>query len=215
MHKLDRDPIAPAGLTNYRHGLHRWDRENPTEIERQNIWKKLDAMQGNRCTYCEALLVAERRHIEHFRQRSRYPQGTFDWRNLFGSCNRPGTCGDKKDKCGAYNHVDLIKPDTDDPEKYFVFDSEGGISPRDNLSGGDEHRALETIRILNLNEALRQIRYSEIQGYKETAEYFAALAAQFPIEDWLPLLQEELLQISALPFATAIRHILTPQQRQT
>ncbi|MDF5828215.1 TIGR02646 family protein [Pseudomonas aeruginosa] len=51
-------------------------------MERSGIWAKLDTMQGQRCAYCEALMSETNRHIEHFRQRGRYPQGTFDWSNL-------------------------------------------------------------------------------------------------------------------------------------
>lgn len=151
------------------------------------------------------------RHIEHFRQRNRYPQGTFAWSNLFGSCNREGSCGDFKDKCGVYPHEDLIKPDVEDPEHFLVFDALGGISPRSGLQPQDQHRAIQTIRILNLEGPLQQIRFGEVQGYVQTAEFFASLAAQFPDEEWQPLLQEELDNIDALPYATAIRHVLTNQ----
>jgi uncharacterized protein (TIGR02646 family) len=57
--------------------------------------------------------VTTTRHIEHFRQRSRYHQGTFEWDNLFGSCNRPDNRGKHKDQCGNYDYQDLIKPDVE------------------------------------------------------------------------------------------------------
>lgn len=211
MHKLNRDPVAPAGLRKYRHGRDTWGMSSPDGQERRAIWEKLDAMQGGRCAYCEAMLIEDDRHIEHFRQRNRYPQGTFSWGNLFGSCNRSGTCGDHKDECGVYPPADLIKPDMDDPERFLLFDAQGGVSPRANLDEQQRHRAVETIRILNLNTELRQIRFSEVQGYQQTAEYFAAMAAAFPVEEWWPLYQEELQKTAALPFATAIRHVLTRQ----
>jgi hypothetical protein len=37
------------------------------------------------------------------------------------------------------------------------------------------------------------------------------LADQFPTGEWQPLLQEELDNIASLPYATAIRHVLTNQ----
>lgn len=168
-------------------------------------------MQGGRCAYCECLIDELNRHIEHFRQRSRFPQGTFDWNNLFGSCSRQTTCGRHKDSCGVYDHQDVIKPDIEDPEHYLMFAAGGSVSPRLGLQPDELRRAAETIRIFNLNGALSQIRRSEVFGYVQTAEQFAEFAQHFPEHEWLPLLQQELKSIALLPFATAIRHVLTRQ----
>lgn len=212
MHRLHRDPQAPACLDRYQHGQHNWSMQSPTSAERAEIWEKLDALQGNRCAYCEAGLSEGHRHIEHFRQRRSHPEGTFDWGNLFGSCKRQGTCGEHKDHCGAYDHTLLIKPDQEDPDDFFVFLSDGNVSPRVGLTQEQHQRATQTIRILNLNGpkgALRQIRQREVAGYVQTAEFFADMAMSFPDHEWLPLLNEELATTAHLPFATAIRHTLT------
>ena len=211
MHQLNRDPVPPLGLSRYQHGRDTWGRERPTFTERQGIWQKLDSMQAGRCAYCEAQLAEDNRHIEHFRQRSRFQQGTFDWNNLFGSCNRVTSCGKHKDSCGAYIPDDLIKPDEEDPEHFLVFDASGSVSPRKALSPAELQRAAETIRILSLNGVLSQIRRTEVVGYVQTAEQFADFAQHFPEDEWLPLLQQELQNIENLPFATAIRHVLTRQ----
>lgn len=211
MHKLQRDPIPPAGLESYQHGRDTWSLTCPSQQERRNIWDKLNAMQGQRCAYCEGPMAEGNRHIEHFRQRGRYPQGTFDWHNLFGSCNRAGTCGDHKDKCGAYPEQDLIKPDREDPEAFLVFTPNGAVRPRANLIPHDQRRASETIRILALDGALNQIRRAEVAGYVQTAEVFAELAQHFPEDEWLPELQQEIQNTAHLPFATAIKHVLTRQ----
>ncbi|TXL03989.1 TIGR02646 family protein [Methylococcaceae bacterium CS1] len=64
-----------------------------SSCDRTEIWVKLDVIQQNRCAYCEAAIKTEREssnsHIEHFRQRRAhsYPQGTFLWSNMFGSCS--------------------------------------------------------------------------------------------------------------------------------
>ncbi|OGB29607.1 MAG: TIGR02646 family protein [Burkholderiales bacterium RIFCSPLOWO2_12_FULL_61_40] len=212
MHKLHRDPVPPACLARYQHGRDPWRMESPTGPERVEIWAKLNAMQGQRCAYCEAATVEGNRHIEHFHQRNgphRYPQGTYAWDNLFGSCNRQETCGKYKDQCGGYAQTDLVKPDIEDPEAFLVFSPDGSVHPRANLSPADRHRAAETIRILNLNGVLRQIRYSEICGYVQTAETFAEMASHLDASEWLPLLQDELRQTEQLPYATAIKHVLT------
>ena len=210
MHKLNRG-IAPVCLAAYHHGADQWCHTKPTSAERQAIWGCLDAMQGGRCAYCAAELQDDGKHIEHFRQRSRYPAGTFDWGNLFGSCNRAESCGKHKDACGLYNHGDLIKPDAEDPDHFLVFVSDGTIAVRAGLQAAARHRAEETLRIFNLDAkhgALRHMRRKAAAGYLQTAEEFRQYAEEFDQADWQPLLDQELATIEPLPFATTIRHAL-------
>lgn len=211
MRQLYREPVPPAGLSRYLHGRDTWSTDCPTRQERSEIWAALNTMQGPRCAYCEGPMAEANRHIEHFRQRGRYPQGAFDWGNLFGSCNRPSTCGNHKDRCGNYAHQDLIKPDSDDPEDFLVFTPNGAVRPRANLSLQATHRAQETIRILAIDGALNQIRRAEVAGYLQTAEFFLELAQDFPEHEWLPALEQEIQNTAHLPFATAIKHVLTRQ----
>ena len=213
MHQLIRPIAPPACLTRYRHGANQW--ADVTSAEKAEIWEQLDAMQQGRCAYCECALLVQNghyvAHIEHFRQRGRYPQGTFEWANLFGSCNRQNSCGKHKDECGAYHHTVLIKPDIEDPDYFFLFVADGSIAIRQGLSATERQRAAETLRILNLDAqhgALRQMRSSAVQGYIQTAEELAAMSADFPEDEWLDLLQQELAAVEHLPFVTAIKHIL-------
>lgn len=208
MHKLQRGN-APAGLSNYRHGKDNWGALSPDD--KTAIWRELDAMQGQRCAYCESDIADGNKHIEHFRQKDPNPTTTFLWSNLFGSCNREESCGRHKDRRISYLPTDLLKPDEDDPEHYLVFAADGSVSPRKNLSPVDLRRATETLRIFNLNGVLRHIRFREVAGYVQTAEEIAELANDYPESEWLPLLQDELAKISHLPFATAIKHVLTRQ----
>ena len=149
MHQLIRPITPPACLTHYRHGTNQWTEVTPAE--KTEIWEQLDVMQKGRCAYCECALPVQNdyyvAHIEHFRQRGRYPQGTFEWVNLFGSCNRKDSCGKHKDESGAYPHEDLIKPDIEDPEHFFLFVSDGSIAIRQGLSAAEQHRATENLRI--------------------------------------------------------------------
>lgn len=207
MHKLDR-PEAPNCLAQYRRGANDWQRIS--SAEKREIWVQLDAMQGQRCAYCEDLLHPERRHIEHFRQRSRFPEGTFQWDNLFGSCNKSGSCGKRKDR-SEYRAGDILKPDVDDPDDYLRFLSDGGITLRHDLAADRRHRAEETLRVFNLDHergALRQMRRSALQGYLSRAE---ELQEWFELDEalFLEFLEEELQAIAGLPFETAIRHLLT------
>lgn len=215
MHRLYRDTHPPACLAKYQHGRDQWRMNSPTPEDRAKIWEKLNAMQGQRCAYCEVGIQPGSQEIEHFRQRNRYPQGTFDWLNLFGACKDKGTCGDHKDKYGEYDHTLLIKPDTEDPDDFLVFDALGGVNPKAGLSERDHARAEATIQILNLKgekTGLRYQRQAAVQGYLQFLDEWAELAATWPEEDWRPLVEAELavqLQATAhLPFVTTIRHVL-------
>lgn len=210
MHKLNRG-VSPACLAAYHYGVDQWCHTKPTYVERQDIWNCLDAMQAGRCAYCEVELEADDKHIEHFRQRSRHPAGTFDWTNLFGSCNRLESCGKHKDSCGLYQHGDLIKPDVEDPDDFLVFVSDGTISIKAGLQAAARRRAEDTLRIFNLDAkhgALRHMRRMAAAGYLQTAEEFRQYALEFEETDWRPLFEEELAAIEPLPFATTIRHAL-------
>jgi uncharacterized protein (TIGR02646 family) len=214
MHELQRNPVAPTCLNKYQHGRDQWSMQSPTYDERQEIWNQLNAMQGHRCAYCEADISNGQKHIEHFRQKGRDATVTFLWSNLFGSCNRKDSCGKHKDGCGDYNPSDLIKPDVDDPEHFFVFVPDGTIAIRQGLSKADKHRATETLRIFNLDAQhgpLRRMRQQAAVGYQQTVEEILALAADYPPEEWQPLLDSEVATTADLPFATAIKHALMRQ----
>lgn len=212
MHKLQRTD-GPKCLTKYRHGKDKWEKNIPTPKEKDEIWQLLNIMQGERCAYCEADITSDKRkHIEHFRQRDShlYPQGAFEWTNIFGSCGRTDSCGKHKDDCGKYEHKDLIKPDVDDPEHFFHFHSDGTITLRQGLNENEQHRARETLRIFNLNAehgALRARRKIAAHKYRDTAKTILELVGDDPAQA-KQLLQEEINATSHLPFATAIKHTL-------
>ncbi len=207
MHKLNRGN-APICLKNYQHGKHKWGSDKhgnpiPTIEERAEIWTALETMQGTRCAYCETIISEENRHIEHFQQRNRYPQGTFEWKNLFGSCNQKGCCGDYKDKCGEYDPADLIKPDVDNPEDFFLFTSDGSIQIRTELNTTDRKRAEETIRVFNLNQnRLINTRNNLYKRYRSMRNYFLKNR-----KNWADYVNAELSQPSQ-PFVTTIKHAL-------
>lgn len=216
MHKLNRDPVAPACLANYQYGRDRWGGGTPNPDEYDTIWEKLNQMQKHRCAYCEAAIDENNRHVEHFAARASYPQGTFLWRNLFGCCKRETSCGICKDsrQTAQYDWKELIKPDEDDPDDYFVFVKNGTITLRLGLAPAAERKARETLRVFNLDAEfgeLRKMRRKQAMGYIASLEAIFADLADSP--ELLPLAQDEfhamLAETAHLPFATAIRHALT------
>lgn len=209
MHKLQRGP-APACLSRYRHGANNWN--DLTADDKKELWQKLDDMQGQRCAYCEGELRADKRHIEHFRQKGRDPKVTFLWSNLFGSCNRFENCGKYKDGLPPYNPADLIKPDDEDPEHFFVFVSDGSVAVRAGLTAAETRRANETIRIFNLNGVLRAMRRSAIASYVDQGLEVMQMVASGELtrDECKKLYENELAAIESRPFSTAIRHTLMP-----
>lgn len=61
---------SPEILDQYTAGQNDW-----MEIDQSAVWPKLTEMQGEFCAYCECRL--NRRHIEHFRPRGKFPALTF------------------------------------------------------------------------------------------------------------------------------------------
>lgn len=217
MHKLIR-PEQPPELDNCDHSTLKWGDFAKQDVVRDAIWNQLITMQHHRCAYCEANITEHAcRHIEHFRSRKNHPPGTFDWNNLFGSCNCKDSCGTHKDRDGAdpYDWEKLIKPDIDDPDDYFVFVRDGTIVPRRSLQQDPEklRRATETLRVFNLHAErgpLRQLREEAISIYWSEYLAKAEFALKFPgTVDLGAVVQELLLETATLPFATAIRHALT------
>lgn len=209
MHKLNR-PEAPACLSRYGHPAKTW--KNVFGDHKRKIWTRLEQMQGPRCGYCENEIPRNGKqrdgHIEHFEQRAKVRHKTFDWHNLFGSCNRSDSCGTFKDK-QTYLPQDLIKPDIEDPEKFLIFVPDGTVDARQGLSASDKHRADETIRIFNLNGSLVGEREPVVKPYIETVEtLLQLLELNDGVEQYNDALNKELAAIQGLPFETAIRHTL-------
>lgn len=232
MHKLTRGTAAPSCLQQLEKALKKTNNGQKkgkaknvqppqnvwgalvTPAHKDEIWEKLKLMQGKYCAYCEMDISGERQqHIEHFRQQSRYPQGVFEWKNLFGSCKDEDSCGKHKDRC-IYNDKDLLKPDEDDPEKYLLFVKDGTITPRHGLNEDEQRRAEVTLRVFNLKvPRLSQQRKEIMSGYLETLEQIHKEISADPRlkGDYHQYLEGELEKAKDLPFATAIKHALTSQ----
>lgn len=213
MRKLERDSQAPDCLAKFKHGRDHWASVNPQH--KTEIWQKLTIMQRGRCAYCERTLSDDFRHIEHFRQRDQFPQKTFDWANLFGSCNNEATCGKHKDAqwCATDDHTNLIKPDVDDPADFLLFADNGTISPRPGLVPAEMLRAEETLRIFNLDAdggPLRRMRADRIIGPKQQFDDLISMLLDMPdaANDIVAEMQAEIDNAKDQEFSTAIVCVL-------
>jgi uncharacterized protein (TIGR02646 family) len=202
MHKLHRGTAPSCLKQHHRNSGNDWRKVSATD--RTEIWEALQAMQLDHCAYCESKITDPKKHIEHFRLRSLFPKLTFDWSNLFGSCNNKEHCGKHKDN-QQHKPDDLIKPDAEDPEKLLLFVVDGNVTFRSDLAPEDQHRAEETIRVFNLNTAsLINQRKQAAQGYMSLVED----KSMFSEADWREYINDELQEAARQSFVTAIRHML-------
>lgn len=213
MRKLDRIlSSAPRCLGGYHHGTHSWDDMAPDH--KAEIRTHLETMQGRRCAYCEGDIDVLGQHIEHFRRKNVHPSLTFDWDNLFWSCDQSDSCGHFKDHgAGLYNVADLLNPCSDDPDAFFIFQADGTISVRRGLSTSDQRRAAETLRVFSLDAQwgrLRAMRKAAVSGYVDDAD--TAFNEGWRPEEIRMFFETELEIARQLPFYTAIRHVLTERQ---
>lgn len=209
MRSLDRTAVAaPPCLGQYRHGTHTWGDVGPPD--KQQIRAHLEQLQGRMCAYCEGPLDSLGQHIEHFRRKHHFPRLTFDWVNLFWSCDRDDSCGRFKDHdAGAYDSDDIIDPCLDSPDRFFRFRSDGAIDVRVDLSLRDEHRARETLRVFNLdpnNGRLRAMRRRALEAYQGLEPDILQALEDFSPAERGAFLAEEVARTCGEPFSSVIRH---------
>ncbi|MBS1205906.1 MAG: uncharacterized protein H6R25_2805 [Proteobacteria bacterium] len=207
MKRLTRS-TKPNCLNGLVGGRHHWE-----NVNKDDIWLALARMQNGYCAYCECRL--DRKHIEHFRNRDEFKALTFVWENIFGSCGDTRQkggwqrCGIYKDNgAGDYLPEELIKPDDENPSFFLHFLISGKVRPREGLSAIDKHKALETIRVFNLNDdpVLYGSRRKAIQAELYLITGFYKMQDEFSPDEWDEFLNGELMRVADLEFSTALTH---------
>lgn len=220
MKALHRPQPGPAGLDRYAHGRDQWEAVDGND--RAELWSKLGTMQSGLCAYCEGHLATLGQHIDHHWPRSRHPQGTFEWLNLLGSCDRPDSCGHHKDSAAAptYPCGALVDPSKEDPDAYFVIRDSGRIEPRPGLSNADARKAEQTLDVLNLNldkprggRSLCAERRRALQFYLRTEPDILAILEAFLPEERAALVEREIAEACTTPFGSIIRHFFRQADR--
>lgn len=205
MKKLTR-PNPPDCLSHFRHGVHQWD--DVSHEDKKSVWLKLNEMQDGFCAYCESSLI--KKHIDHFRDKSGNPNLTFDWHNLFGSCQLVSRCGHYKDSSHVkqYSADELIKPDVDDPDEYLIFLTNGRVRVKNNLSDRMKKKASETIRVFNLDNdsALVGSRRSMLKSEINIITCLYTMQDDFSPDDFQVLLEDEITKLAGREYQTALRH---------
>ena len=131
----------------------------------------LENEQGNQCAYTELPLEYEKNnsHIEHLKRKDSafFPELTFEWSNLFVSCNSDDFGGKYKDgkylkgKTKADNAL-IINPALENPNEYFELKNWGELTVKADLQGMAKTKAEETIKAFNLNHNSLQDRRREM-----------------------------------------------------
>lgn len=208
MHYLDRSKAnVPSCLQRFRHPANTW--ADVTHQDRAEIWVELRKIQGELCAYCEGSLSGGR-HIDHFRPRSASPKQTFNWSNLYGSCELSDSCGRYKDT-RTFNPDELIEPGRDNPDEYLVFAVDGSIAPRRRQGARDERRERKfhrTLTVLNLDAVygpLRWARQEVAEGYLVLIDEAMRELSPEDIQRWA---RQEIARTATEPHPTVIRHLL-------
>ena len=167
MRKFERGP-EPKFLTQARQDGKNWKQFAQTD-DHKELRDLLYEAQGGRCAYCESEVRKKKDgicgHIEHLNRRKDAPNRTFDWNNLFFSCNRVDSCGNYKDdpkRKIVFDPDDIVDPSRENPSDFFTYDANGNIVPRGDNSKAAKRRASETVRVFNLNSP-------SLQGAREGA----------------------------------------------
>jgi uncharacterized protein (TIGR02646 family) len=117
-----------------------------TPRAKQALKEAVTQLTHGKCVYCEGYLGAQSwTGVEHYRPKSN-PDQAFEWTNLFPVCD---ICNGRK---GSEDHRGvLLKPDDEDPERYFsVHPDTGSVDVALGLSAEESARAEATIRLCDL-----------------------------------------------------------------
>jgi len=147
---------------------HTYDNEKVDHI----LKEILSNLSKSYCTYC-GVWTGKKFHnpsIDHFKPKSKFPELSFSWSNLFYSC---GDCQTIK---GSKYPKDIItiKPDALDYEfdSWFEFSFKTfEVIPKITLCNEDKIIAQETINWLGLNDGVRpKARKREFENYRKTKD---------------------------------------------
>lgn len=122
--------------------------------EKETLRKTLLDLQGYRCVYCERVVTEKNATIEHFVPRGKNDKLTFDWNNLFISCDSADSCGHYKDgpQGKKIKLAQMFRPDTPELRIENCFECEDGVlRPIDSLTNRLRELAKGTICKTNLN----------------------------------------------------------------
>lgn len=136
----DKAEIWTQELLNLRTKIDACDKESAEYVKLKQKYKLIetkyqhetikDRLKGEqmfrgKCAFCESFIShIDYGHIEHYRPKSKFPEYTFEWKNLLLAC---GVCNGKQFKGDKFPIIDasipaFINPCNDIPSDHFKFD---------------------------------------------------------------------------------------------
>lgn len=120
---------------------------------KENVWniewlkKSLMELSNGKCAYCECDLKVESNYmeVEHFKDKSDYPDCVLEWENLLPSCKH---CNGHKSSHDVIKEP-IVNPFIDEPKNHLYFQYYR-YKAKDN-------KGQCTIDVLDLNDAERQL----------------------------------------------------------
>ncbi len=182
-------------------------RDWATATAKRILREALYGLAHGKCVFCESALgVTSYFEIEHYTARTVDCEQCFEWTNLLPACR---VCNGSK---GNQDHGgQLLKPDIEDPEPLFwIHPDTGRLEPHPALDEAGRRRALETIRICNLQRPA--LCTQRAQMLADVGRWLRRLAAADPDVE---LLREEWEQFSdpGREYKFVLRHMLRLQGR--
>lgn len=159
-----KDATEPVFLKKYRKKGASW--KQISQSDKEVLRSELKKLQNSCCAYCETPLKHRASaHIDHFKPKSQFPELTYEWENLFLSCIAPNNsfCAMyKDDKMNPYKNLEILKPDADNPNDYFIYRRKK-IEIRNACL--NKQLAENTINRLNLNHPILQNRRNTLNKH--------------------------------------------------
>lgn len=107
----------------------------------KDVQDQLFSDQHNKCYICEREVDTDF-EIEHHQSRNNFPLRTYDWRNLYLSCNY---CNDKKKD----NFDNMLNPETEDIEEIIKQEYDSSSKKFIFTSAHTDEATISTIELLN------------------------------------------------------------------
>ena len=122
--------------------LFKADPKNNHVWKESYIQRRLMEMSHNKCCYCECVLGIESNfmEIEHFHDKSHYPDEVVKWNNLLPSCK---SCNGNKQAHDTIANP-IVNPTIDEPKDHLAF--------RNYRYEGKDEMGNETKELLHLND---------------------------------------------------------------
>lgn len=126
-----------------------------------NVWNQdfikqhLLAMSHGKCAYCETIIEEESKYleVEHFRDKSDFPELVVEWSNLLPACKR---CNGKKHAHNIETEGMIIDPTVDTPREHLYLNN-FRLRPKTELGRS-------TVDVVYLNDTDRLVQRRFILG---------------------------------------------------